>query len=294
MSTRTVLTLWDRRVQWRQRPVGLDAVTLKELSARVEGATYREFEPPADDVAPPPDWVWPASFPTFPRVYAIPAHRELRGVVEIPGGVVFGFKGYLGSDPGGSSSTPPPCGRPGRAPGPGGVGGGARCRDGGARRHHDERVGRDLADQLRALPPAERPAPRSAPAWLALEADRYMLDEHAPRPTVEALDILGIPPNGDSRCRGSGPPRTGPRPSARRRRLRSRTSGPRHSCTSCSFPILRPRSRHAASTSAVRVRAERSSTSPKSSRCSRRLVSRSCRWLDRRSTSRRRCSPKQR
>ncbi len=95
----------DERAWERRRDKGLDLLTLDDLPARVPGATYREIEPVAPDVAPPPGWVAPKHHVDDGRVEAGAAPARLvgrgHGVVEIPGGVVFGASGIYGPYPDG-------------------------------------------------------------------------------------------------------------------------------------------------------------------------------------------------
>jgi Glycosyltransferase 61 len=93
--------VWSRAVltRWRgahREPVSgeIGLVTLDGLPSRAPGATYRELEPPAVAPTQPRGWRWPQGF------VPVPTPRAMRGqgVVEIPNGVVFGSRGYLGTD----------------------------------------------------------------------------------------------------------------------------------------------------------------------------------------------------
>jgi hypothetical protein len=96
--------IWSRallaRVDEITRPAppagGVTAVGLDELPTRAPGATYVELEPPSLGVVGPSDWAWPAGFASVRR----PAGTAPRGqgVVEIPGGVIFGARGQFGPD----------------------------------------------------------------------------------------------------------------------------------------------------------------------------------------------------
>ena len=76
---------------------GIDVVTLDALPARALGASYRELEPPAADATPPPGWAWPPTFAPSRRDQRLAGRGQ--GVVEIPGGVIFGGRGQFGTDP---------------------------------------------------------------------------------------------------------------------------------------------------------------------------------------------------
>jgi hypothetical protein len=93
--TRTLLSRLERRRRARVS-VTLDSVSLEALPARVFGASYRELEPPLPDTAPPPRWAWPSRFALAARRRGGPGRGQ--GVVEIPGGVVFGGRGFFGPD----------------------------------------------------------------------------------------------------------------------------------------------------------------------------------------------------
>src|SRR5262249_34163237 len=72
-------------------PRGIELVALDDLPRRAIGATYREVEPPVVGVTPPAGWSWPPAFVPTPRPQPVAAYGQ--GVVEIPGGVVFGSRG---------------------------------------------------------------------------------------------------------------------------------------------------------------------------------------------------------
>jgi capsular polysaccharide biosynthesis protein len=163
-------------------------VTLDDLPARAAGASYRELEPPGVAVTPPPAWVWPPAFVPTPRHFV--AARG-QGVVEIPGGVVFGSRGHFGSDPNGLLA------------------------DACSLWPNDER--RALVESAEALAVGlEELDGVTMSVWVngenyahcllqgvprlellrrafGLEADRFLVNDAAPRATVEALEILGIP-----------------------------------------------------------------------------------------------------
>jgi hypothetical protein len=95
--SRALLARLDKFAKRGPDPVALESVALEALPARVVGAGYRELEPPVGDVTPPPQWVWPPGFPSSRRTMRARARGQ--GVVEIPGGVVFGWRGDFGPDP---------------------------------------------------------------------------------------------------------------------------------------------------------------------------------------------------
>ena len=97
--SRAILARLERFEHRSPVPVRLGSVTLDALPVRVTGASYRELEPPVRDVTPPPGWVWPSTFASFARLQHAPTRGQ--GVVEIPGGVVFGQQGQFGPDPAG-------------------------------------------------------------------------------------------------------------------------------------------------------------------------------------------------
>jgi capsular polysaccharide biosynthesis protein len=85
-------------------PSGVALDTLEEMTRRVPGATYRELEPQSPDAPTPPGWELPRSavddsdIPSDILLLGPGAGRG-EGVVEIPGGVVFGAEGTYGPDP---------------------------------------------------------------------------------------------------------------------------------------------------------------------------------------------------
>src|SRR5262245_60656485 len=86
--SRVLLRRLERFARRGPHVAALDSVTLEALPMRTVGASYRELEPPAGAVTPPPGWVWP---PTFVPSARRPRRRARgQGVVELPGGVVFG------------------------------------------------------------------------------------------------------------------------------------------------------------------------------------------------------------
>jgi hypothetical protein len=191
--TRTVLAVLDRHSRRRPVAVGLESVTVDALPSRVAGASYRELEPPADDVRPPVNWAWPSSFASSARTYRTPAHAEGRGVVEIPGGVVFGFRGYFGPDPGGvltEASSLWSCDeRTLLAESAEALAVGLEELDGVTMSVSAAHGGNNYAHCLLQTVPRLDLLRRG----FGLEADRFLLDARSARPTFEALDILGIP-----------------------------------------------------------------------------------------------------
>jgi hypothetical protein len=95
--TRVRVGFLERVARRGRASVVLDAITLEALPSRAAGARYRELEPATDDISPPPGWVWPSGFPSALRTQRVV--RRGQGVVELPGGVVFGGRGYFGPDP---------------------------------------------------------------------------------------------------------------------------------------------------------------------------------------------------
>jgi hypothetical protein len=191
--SRTVITHLDRLASRRPVAVGLDSVDLADLPTRVPGATYRELEPPARDVLPPPNWVWPTNFPTLQKRYRTPAHREGRGVVEIPGGVVYGFKGYIGPDTRGvltdASSLWSPEERTVLTGSAQALSYGVEDLDGITMSVWVGNAWGNYAHGLLQGVPRLDLLRRG----FALEADRYLLEEKSARVLYEALDILGVP-----------------------------------------------------------------------------------------------------
>lgn len=186
--TRAILARMERFARRGPVPVGVDSVTLEALPTRAFGASYRELEPAAGDATPPPGWVWPPAFASSERLQRAPARGQ--GVVEIPGGVVFGWRGHFGPDPAGVLADA--CAL--------WVGG----------------EGTSLADAAQALAVGlEELDGVTMSIWangsnyahcllqsvprldllrrgFGLEADRFLLNAGSPRPTIEALAILGI------------------------------------------------------------------------------------------------------
>lgn len=188
--------IWSRAILARLQRVasrtpvarGIDLVTLDGLPARAAGASYRELEPPAVGVTPPPAWSWPPAFETSRRTPFVATHGQ--GVVEIPGGVVFGAAGHFGSDPNGLLADV------------------CSLWPGGERQV--------LVDTAKALAVGlEELDGVTMSLWanwsnyahcllqsvprldllrraFSLEADRFLLKAAAPRVTVEALELLGI------------------------------------------------------------------------------------------------------
>jgi hypothetical protein len=75
----------------------MEDVSLEELPVRAPGAWYEELEPAVPWPAPPDGWSWP----TAVRSGQAEARRRPSrgsGVLEVPGGVVFGRRGSVGSD----------------------------------------------------------------------------------------------------------------------------------------------------------------------------------------------------
>ncbi|HXY93106.1 MAG TPA: glycosyltransferase family 61 protein [Acidimicrobiia bacterium] len=97
--TRVLLGRVERFARRGSVPGTPAPVTLEALPVRAVGATYRELEPPAPVVSPPPGWVWPSKFAVPARSRGAPPRGQ--GVVEIPGGTVFGPRGFFGPDPDG-------------------------------------------------------------------------------------------------------------------------------------------------------------------------------------------------
>jgi hypothetical protein len=186
--SRAILVRLERFAMLAVAP-GIDLVTLDGLPARAAGASYRELETPGVDVTPPPAWVWPPGFVPVPRPELGKARGQ--GVVEIPGGVIFGSRGHFGSDPNGLLA------------------------DACSLWRNSERQA--LVDSAKALAVGlEELDGVTMSLWangdnhahcllqsiprldllrraFGLEADRFLLNDEAPRATLEALEILGIP-----------------------------------------------------------------------------------------------------
>ncbi len=175
----------------RRAPVarGIDLVTLDGLPARAAGASYRELEPPAVDVTPPPAWAWPPAFVPSPRPQLVAARGQ--GVVEIPGGVVFGERGHFGSDPNGlladACSLWPDGERQALVDTAKALAVGLEELDGVTMSlwANGDNYAHCLLQSVPRLDLLRRA--------FGLEADRFLLNAAAPRATVEALEILGIP-----------------------------------------------------------------------------------------------------
>jgi capsular polysaccharide biosynthesis protein len=126
-------------------------------------------------------------------VYRTPAHREGRGVVEIPGGIVYGSKGYVGPDTRGvltdASSVWSPEERTVLAGSAQALACGLEELDGTSMCVWAGNAWGNYAHGLLQGVPRIDLLRRG----FALDADRYLLDEKSARPIFEALDILGIP-----------------------------------------------------------------------------------------------------
>jgi hypothetical protein len=194
--------VWSRAAvgalqRWARRDPGpagpLAAVGLDDLSERVPGASYRQLEPPATELPPPPDWDWPATFPTRARRYHTPAHREGCGVLEIRGGVVFGYRGLLGADLDGvltdASSLWNENTRSMLADAAAALAFGVVELDGVTMSAWAGNGGINYAHCLLQSIPRLDLLRRG----FGLEADRYLVGSRAPGALFEALDLLGIP-----------------------------------------------------------------------------------------------------
>jgi hypothetical protein len=99
VSRRALAASVDRLRRPRPAARRVRAAVFADMAAIAPGASYRELEPPAPGAPTPVGWDWPRRFrsrdaPDPPR----PPRGQ--GVVEIPGGVVFGRRGYYGPDAG--------------------------------------------------------------------------------------------------------------------------------------------------------------------------------------------------
>jgi hypothetical protein len=189
--SRVILTRLERLATRAAVGRRVDVVTLDGVSARAPGAWYRELEPPGVGVTPPPGWVWPRTFVGTVNPPARFVAARASGVVEIPGGVVFGTQGHFGTDPNGL------------------------LLDAGVLWHGGEDqaivdVANALEIRLEALDGVTMSVwadgqnychclLQSVPRLdllrrgFGLEADRFLVNAAAPRATLEALDRLGIP-----------------------------------------------------------------------------------------------------
>ena len=126
-------------------------------------------------------------------MYRTPAHREGRGVVEIPGGVVYGFKGYIGPDVGGvltdASSLWSPEERQVLTGSAAALAFGVEDLDGTTMSVWAGNAWPTAHGLLQGVPGLDLLHGRG----FGLEADRYLLEEKSARVIFEALDILGIP-----------------------------------------------------------------------------------------------------
>ncbi len=169
--------------------VGIDPVSLDALATHAVGATYRELEPAEPDVMAPTNWTWPTAFRST-EPWRRPAPRG-QGVVEIPGGVVFGWSGEFGPDSSGVLADACALWEGGEST---------------ALAHAAEAVavGVDDLDGTTMSLWADgsnyahcllQSVPRLAllRRGFGFEADRFLVNEDAPRATTEALAILGIP-----------------------------------------------------------------------------------------------------
>lgn len=187
--TRAIQASLERLARRRPVAVGIDSVSLEALGTRAVGASYRELEPVAGAVIPPPGWAWPAAFPPAARLDR--ASTRGQGVVELPNGVVFGRGGAFGPDPAGlfadACSLWP---------------GDARAVLADAAKARAVRL-----EELDGMTMSVCSGPsnyahsllQSVPRLgllrraFGLEADQFLLRAAAPRPTIEALAILEIP-----------------------------------------------------------------------------------------------------
>jgi hypothetical protein len=80
----------------REDAARVRGATCTDLPGLAPGASYRELEPPAPAAPMPAWWTWPRRF----HRRRLPHMPRGQGVVEIPGGVVFGRRGHYGPDPG--------------------------------------------------------------------------------------------------------------------------------------------------------------------------------------------------
>jgi hypothetical protein len=188
-GSRATLAQLDRLAARVSRSNPMDWVTVDDLAARMPGATYRALEPRAPGVLPPPGWQWPPVLASKARERGAPARTQ--GVFEIPGGVVFGRRGQFGPDD---------CGlvMEGCSLWPGderglfadaaearGVGleeldGVSMCMWAGP-----HNFAHDLLQSVPRLDLLRRA--------YGLHADRYLVRDHPPPGTAEALALLGVP-----------------------------------------------------------------------------------------------------
>jgi capsular polysaccharide biosynthesis protein len=188
----------------RRTPVGrgIDLVTLSDLPTRAAGASYRELEPPAAGATPPAGWTWPRAFVPTPRGDPLSARGQ--GVVEIPGGVVFGPRGYFGSDESGlladASAVWP---HPERAA----LMDAAAALDVGLEELDGVTMsvwgnGANYAHCLLQIVPRLDLLRRA----FGLEAERFLVNDPTPRVTAQALELLEVPADRLHRVPARGAP----------------------------------------------------------------------------------------
>jgi hypothetical protein len=189
-GSRAALAQLDRLAARMSASDGMDWLTVEDLAVRAPGATYRALEPRAPGVMPPPGWKWPAVFVSKARWRGAPARTQ--GVFEIPGGVVFGRRGQFGPDDRGLMMEGGSLWRgderalfadaaAARAVGLEELDGVSMCMWAGP----PKSFGHDLLQSVPRLELFRRA--------YGLDADRYLVPEHAAPPTVEALALLGVP-----------------------------------------------------------------------------------------------------
>ena len=187
--SRALLALLQRFTERSAVPGGVDIVTLDALPQRTAGAWYRELEPAEPAASPPVRWAWPPTCPA--RVRRLRSSIRGQGVLEIPGGTVFGWRGQFGPDPDGLLASAGALWGDGER--------GTLVEVASVRSAGLEMLdGVSMSLWINGINYAHcllQSVPRLdlLRRGFAFEADRFLVNEGARAPTMEALAHLGIP-----------------------------------------------------------------------------------------------------